>query len=88
MFQIYYYLASHQPVVQQMRMVMDELKTEFKESDSKLEGKIDNLIKLQQDRLQLEKERLKFDHERLQIEREKAGLPRLPDEGDFNSDFL
>ena len=66
-----------------MKIVMDELKSEFKESNSKLEGKIDSLIKLQEDRLQLEKERLQFDKERLQFEHEKAGLPRLPDEGDY-----
>ena len=79
-FQIYYYFSAQQPVVQQMKIVMEELKSEFKESDTKLEGKIDSLIKLQEDRLQLEKQRLKFDRERLQFEHEKAGLPRLPDE--------
>ena len=69
---------------------MDELKSEFRENDTKLEGRIDTLIQIQQERLQLEKDRLKFDRERLQFEREKAGLPRLPDAGDltFNLNFL
>ena len=61
---------------------MEEIKNEFHEKDDKLEGKIDSLIKLQQDRLNLEKERLQFDRERLQFEREKAGLARLADPGD------
>ena len=66
-----------------MKLVMDEIKSKFKENDSKLEGKIDSLIQLQQERLSLEKEHLKFDREQLQFEHKKAGLPCLPDEDQY-----
>ena len=51
-------LIAHKPVVQQVQLLMDSYREEFKQSDDRLDGKIDMLIKLQRDHLALERERL------------------------------
>ena len=48
----------------------------FKEDTACIDGKIDMLIKLQQDRINLERERLNFECER-------AGLPPMCTDGNY-----
>ena len=75
-------LAVQQPVVQQMKLLFDEVKEEFLTQDAKFDEKIESLINLHKERLQFEKEmqkeRMSLEREKLNFEREKAGLPPLP----------
>ena len=63
-------------MMQQVKSVMDEVVSEFKVQDNKIDAKIDSLLDIQHECLKLERERLQF-------EREKAGLPRLPGDCTF-----
>ena len=54
-------LTARKPVVQQVQMLMDSYKEDFKQSDDRLDGKIDMLIQLQRDHLALEREKLAFE---------------------------
>ena len=47
-------------------MLMDSYKEDFKQSDDRLDGKIDMLIQLQRDRLALEREKLAFEREKFE----------------------
>ena len=71
----------HQPVVQQLKTIFDDVRVEFQSQDSKLDAKIDTLISLHKERLdfekEMQKERMAFEREKLNFKREKAGLPRL-----------
>ena len=59
-------------MVQHLKLVMEDVKEEFRLWDDKIDAKIDSLIQIQKDHLQLERECLNFEHE-------KAGLPCLPE---------
>ena len=65
-------------MMQQVKSVMDEVVSEFKVQDNKIDAKIDSLLDIQREHLKLEREHLQF-------EREKAGLPRLPGDCTFFS---
>ena len=59
--------ADWQPVVQQVREVLDDYSSQWAKSDNQIKQDMDAMLELQRMKLQLECDRLDF-------EREKAGL--------------
>ena len=61
------YYSDRQPVVQQVRDILDDYSSQWAKSDNEIKERMDAMLELQRMKLQLERDRLDF-------EREKAGL--------------
>ena len=61
------FILACQPIVQQLQLVMQDVRQDFQAQDEKLDLKIDAPIQLQRDGLQLECEKFKFEKEKLEI---------------------
>ena len=58
------FILASQPIVQQLQLVMQDVREDFQAWDEKLDLKIDSLFQLQRNRLQLEHEKFKFEKEK------------------------